>query len=173
MSETLLNDSKLNQGITPYDFYSSYHQHPINKLIHFITIPLIVITTLNYFSTFSFSLANSSLSISTFYFTADILLAIFYILYYLTWGRKVGFVMLFYCSIMWTIAYFSRYIHLWLVYNTIIFVLAWIFQFAGHSCFEGNRPALLDSLSQAFLTAPAFSLDYVFPSLFPRSDTQL
>ena len=163
----------MSQNVTPYDFYSAYHQNPINKLIHFITIPLIVITTLNYFSTFSLSLANNDLNISTIYFTADITLAIFYILYYFTWGKKVGFIMLFYCSFMWSLAYLWRFSPTWLVSNTIVFILAWILQFAGHSCFEGNRPALLDSLSQAFLTAPAFSLDYVFPSLFPRSATQL
>lgn len=163
----------MSQNITPYDFYSAYHQNPINKLIHFITIPLIVITTLNYFSTFSLSLANNDLNISTIYFTADITLAIFYILYYFTWGKKVGFIMLFYCSFMSSLAYLWRFSPTWLISNTIVFILAWILQFAGHSCFEGNRPALLDSLSQAFLTAPAFSLDYVFPSLFPRSATQL
>ena len=163
----------MSQNVTPYDFYSAYHQNPINKLIHFITIPLIVITTLNYFSTFSLSLANNDLNISTVYFSADITLAIFYILYYLTWGKKVGFIMLFYCSFMWCLAYFWRFSPSWLISNTIVFILAWVLQFAGHSCFEGNRPALLDSLSQAFLTAPAFSLDYIFPSLFPRSATQL
>jgi len=161
------------QNPTPYDFYSEYHQNPTNKLIHFITIPLIVITTLNYFSTFSLSLTNTDLNISTIYFTADVTLALFYILYYFTWGRKVGCVMLFYCSLMWTFAYLWRLSTDWLISSTVIFILAWVFQFAGHSCFEGNRPALLDSLSQAFLTAPAFSLDYVFPSLFPRSATQL
>ena len=163
----------MSQNVTPYDFYSAYHQNPINKLIHFITIPLIVITTLNYFSTFSLSLANNDLNISTVYFSADITLAIFYILYYFTWGKKVGFIMLFYCSFMSSLAYLWRFSPTWLLSNTIVFILAWILQFAGHSCFEGNRPALLDSLSQAFLTAPAFSLDYVFPNLFPRSATQL
>lgn len=163
----------MSQNVTPYDFYSEYHKNPINKLIHFITIPLIVITTLNYFSTFSLSITNSDLNISTIYFTADITLTLFYILYYFTWGKKIGFIMLFYCSFMCSLAYLWRFSPTWLLSNTIVFILAWILQFAGHTCFEGNRPALIDSLSQAFLTAPAFSLDYIFPSLFPRSATQL
>lgn len=161
------------EHITPYDFYSAYHKNPINKLIHFLTIPLIVITTLNYISTFSLTMNNTYLSIPTFNFTGDVPLSLFYIFYYFTWSKKVGCVMLFYCSIMWTLAYLWRLSTDWLISSTVVFILAWIFQFAGHSCFEGNRPALLDSLSQAFLTAPAFSLDYVFPNLFPRSVTQL
>jgi len=45
----------------------------------------------------------------------------------------------------------------WLKLNTILFITAWILQFLGHYI-EGNRPALMDSLSQAFLTAPAFAI---------------
>jgi len=38
-----------------------------------------------------------------------------------------------------------------------IFCLSWIGQFIGHGVFEGNRPALLDSLSHAVIYAPLFS----------------
>jgi len=156
-----------NTPSTPYEFYSSYHKDPINKLIHFLTIPLIIITTLNFVSTFNLSLSNQYLHINQFYFTADFLLTLFYVVYYFTWNKKIGFVMLIYCSLMCSISFFWRYFSTtWLLPNLITFIIAWIFQFAGHKFFEKNRPALLDSLSQAFLTAPAFSLDYVFPSLF-------
>ena len=37
-------------------------------------------------------------------------------------------------------------------------ILAWVAQFVGHFYFEGNRPALTDSLLQAFLIAPMFVL---------------
>ena len=42
---------------------------------------------------------------------------------------------------------------------------AWISQFIGHYI-EGNRPALLTSLSQAVFQAPLFTLEYIFPNLF-------
>ena len=35
-------------------------------------------------------------------------------------------------------------------------VNAGLFQFIGHGVFEGRAPALLDSLDQAFITAPLF-----------------
>jgi uncharacterized membrane protein YGL010W len=37
-----------------------------------------------------------------------------------------------------------------------VFAIAWIFQFIGHCVFEGNAPALTDSILQAFLMAPLF-----------------
>ena len=39
--------------------------------------------------------------------------------------------------------------------------IGWILQFIGHYI-EGNRPALVDNLSAAFLTAPMFTLDFLF-----------
>jgi len=37
-------------------------------------------------------------------------------------------------------------------------------QFIGHGIFEGNRPALMDSIKQSFLMAPLFSY-YEFKEL--------
>ena len=45
----------------------------------------------------------------------------------------------------------------WLSKNSLLFISAWILQFIGHYI-EGNRPALTDSLIQAFLVAPIFVL---------------
>ena len=38
-----------------------------------------------------------------------------------------------------------------------VFAFSWIMQFVGHWAFEGNRPALLDSMHQSFIMAPMFS----------------
>ena len=48
--------------------------------------------------------------------------------------------------------------------NFKLFTFAWTMQFIGHYI-EGNRPALLDSVSQAFLQAPLFTVSTLFPSL--------
>lgn len=45
-----------------------------------------------------------------------------------------------------------------------VHVLAWILQFIGHGVFEKRKPALLDSLDQAVITAPMFVL---LEALFP------
>ncbi|DBA01447.1 TPA: hypothetical protein N0F65_005566 [Lagenidium giganteum] len=45
-----------------------------------------------------------------------------------------------------------------------VHVTAWILQFIGHGVFERRKPALLDSLDQAVITAPMFVL---LEALFP------
>jgi uncharacterized membrane protein YGL010W len=46
-----------------------------------------------------------------------------------------------------------------------IHIIAWIIQFIGHGVFERRKPALLDSLDQAIVTAPMFVLLEVLFSL--------
>ena len=53
----------------------------------------------------------------------------------------------------------------WYNLNLCLMAFAWISQFIGHYI-EGNRPALLTSLSQAVFQAPLFTLEYIFPNLF-------
>ena len=46
----------------------------------------------------------------------------------------------------------------WLIDTACIFTASKVLQFLGHYM-EGSRPALMDSLGQAFLDAPVFSLE--------------
>ena len=46
------------------------------------------------------------------------------------------------------------------LYTISFFILSWVAQFIGHYI-EGKRPALVDNLSQAFIDAPLFSMDYL------------
>jgi uncharacterized membrane protein YGL010W len=52
----------------------------------------------------------------------------------------------------------------WLKHSIITFVCAWMLQFIGHAI-EGNRPALMTSLSQTVFQAPLLTLEYVYPNL--------
>ena len=42
------------------DFYRSFHTHPVNKFIHVICIPMIVLSTLNFVSKFSLQYSFSN-----------------------------------------------------------------------------------------------------------------
>lgn len=59
-----------------------------------------------------------------------------------------------------------------------VHVIAWTLQFIGHGVFERRKPALLDSLDQAIITAPMFVLlEALFPlgyrpELFKRVEKQ-
>lgn len=50
-----------------------------------------------------------------------------------------------------------------------IHLVAWTLQFIGHGVFERRKPALLDSLDQALITAPMFVL---LEALFPMGYRQ-
>ena len=130
--------------------YQNFHTHPINKIIHFFCIPLIVITTMtiiskkyNYCNLYEFMIVLFLLNYLINYSINDFILMI---LYY-------GFCDFF--SFKWQQRKF------WLKECVVVFILAWIAQFIGHYI-EGNRPVLLFSISTAVFQAPLFSVKYLF-----------
>ena len=129
-----------------YDFYQSYHGNIINKLIHILCIPAIVWSTIILLSDYKFRGNNVSA-----------LLLLFYSGYYFILNPTLAMVavpLLFYCffnalNFKWEYPDYK-----WRVW--LVFISAWILQFIGHGVFEGNSPALMDSVLQAFLMAPLF-----------------
>tara|TARA_B110000008_G_scaffold158652_1_gene159479 strand:+ start:224 stop:661 length:438 start_codon:yes stop_codon:yes gene_type:complete len=129
-------------GKKAYSFYQKFHQNKINRVIHVATIPVLIWTL-------AFALqairATGAISLGYVY------------LYYLMDPAT-----LFPMSVFWGGTYFSSYVlyhnrppWMWW-YVGWLHVLAWVCQFAGHRFFEGNRPALMESVTQAFVTAPLF-----------------
>ena len=152
-------------------FYRSFHQHPINKFIHSICIPLIVFTTMSLIQSNKTSL-NLKITLVEQNETFDLSINLFriiytiYCIYYLTISFKIFVVM---SSYLYLISLASSYFIInysnWYNLNLYLMAFAWISQFIGHYI-EGNRPALLTSLSQAVFQAPLFTLEYIFPNLF-------
>ena len=150
------------------DFYRQYHSHPVNKIIHFFCIPTIAFCFLNYLSLLKckliFDTQNIIFSkpyvIEIFYMPLDIFVTLFYCYYYspLYWPYTVSSVMIpFYIMLILMAENFRQVNNNWISLTHILFISAWILQFIGHYI-EGSRPALTDSISQAFLTAPAFAI---------------
>ena len=147
------------------EFYKSYHTNSINKLIHFICIPMIVLSIIVLINGFYIAydkILDNKIKIVKYPLSNVIIL--FYILSYIMIGFDIGILMLLYFSIL-------KYLSVIMIYNNYtcyakyIFILGWVFQFIGHYI-EGKRPALFDSITQAFYQAPLFSLEYIFPSIF-------
>jgi len=88
----------------------------------------------------------------------------FYVIYYFTYGLYPGMVMLIY---FYWIEYAYFYIHDNIprkyLLASCMFVFAWTMQFIGHEI-EGNKPAMFDSIWQAFTAAPLFSIQAFLPS---------
>ena len=135
--------------------YEDYHTHPINKIIHVICIPLIVLTTCNLLSKVKLSICSVKLELSEIF--------MFFMLgYYLYLSFLTFIVMLFYFFIILTAGYVWRLKKNYMYESLCVFIFAWIMQFVGHAI-EGNKPALFDSLIQTFTQAPLFSLGYILP----------
>lgn len=167
------------ESLTKYEEYSLYHTNIINKIIHFITIPIIMTTTAHVLQKFHIVYDDEELGNENPKFKIDNavnllpIVQIFYCIYYFTWSWTIGFIMMFYFE---AIIQSKKKLQNYLLekykdnYNKkciidsfiyLIMAIGWILQFIGHYI-EGNRPALVDNLSAAFLTAPMFTLDFLF-----------
>jgi len=154
------------------DFYRSFHTHPVNKLIHVFCIPMIVLSTMNFLSKVSYRIQlppykygpdTRHVMHNTITIDYNTIFAFYSIYYYLFWNFKIGFVMQMYISFLSILSKSWRESDKkWFRHSIIMFVSAWMMQFLGHAI-EGNRPALLTSLTQSVFQAPLFTLEYIYP----------
>ena len=170
-----------------YIFYASYHNNPINVLIHLICIWNIAASGLVFFQ-YTPSLAPMPNIVEQYVGTGlsvnvALILCLFYSAVYLRMEPFLGFVGEFFepklihlafdclplaATLMWGAIYYKT--GTWVASDAFFFgypvlqvaigvhVGCWILQFSGHGIFEGRAPALLDSWDQAFITAPLFVL---------------
>ena len=145
--------------------YQSFHKDPLNKFLHFICIPVIMYTILVTFSKYYFSVYKHKNHKFQFHMYFDEALILFYSIYYLSYGFKVGLIMFFYnlgFSIL-RLKIFKYFNHSNKV-TFYLFLSAFIIQFIGHFI-EGSRPAMITGLKQTLLQAPLFNLQYLYPNL--------
>ena len=119
-----------------FDEYAESHQHPTNKTIHWICLPLI------YFSIVCF-LANLRVSTG---FPVSIILALVILFYIrLSWVIAIGMMVFTLVCMMLAITIGMNVdFSLWQLALTV-FVLAWIGQFIGHKI-EGKKPSFLKDI---------------------------
>ena len=142
--------------------YGLYHKNRINKIIHWICIPLIIFSLFGLLSlmSYEFDIAKGHYKINT--------LGIFIILvlgYYLRLSKTLTLGMLIisllFAGIIDFISLNSDSTLLYLYSG--IFTLAWIGQFIGHK-FEGKKPAFFKDL-QFLLIGPLWLLSYIYNKL--------
>tara|TARA_A100001015_G_C14991814_1_gene714313 strand:+ start:1579 stop:2010 length:432 start_codon:yes stop_codon:yes gene_type:complete len=134
-----MNETSL---IESYNFYKQYHNHPINKGLHMICIPMIVWSLLAMIK----KCRRSN--------TVPKIIYYLYILYYFKLNFYYGIYSFFFFKFILNSALKTRYNMSTLVK---IHFSSWILQFVGHYI-EGKKPALLDGIFQAFTIAPYFTV---------------
>ena len=140
--------------------YKSVHFNKKNIKTHFVGIPLIVlaITVLLSLNTFTFELANFSIS-----FTPAMLMLAIALLYYLKLHLKLALGMLVYIAVNLYLAGVVAPMEnaLWLAIAT--FVLGWVIQFIGH-IYEKAKPAFFDDI-MGLVIGPLFLMAEVYFAL--------
>ena len=147
--------------------YASSHQNPINKIIHWICVPLIVFSIVGLVSAIPFPhigfLGKYNMYINWF----SLLLA-GTIYYYLKLSPILSYLMLFFFGICYYFVVQLEHLEkaggpaLWQV-TLVIFVLSWIGQVMGHKI-EGKKPSFIDDL-KFLLIGPIWLLHFLLKKL--------
>jgi len=148
-------------------FYASYHNDPINIIIHLMCIWPIFATAV-VFLQYTPAFASTPDSIASLPFGKNVhingafCLVALYIVWYILMEPFAGslatllILTIFVKSAQYVAADATVLgLPVWKA-ALAIHITAWIIQFIGHGVFEGRAPALLDSWDQAFITAPLF-----------------
>ncbi len=140
-----------------FSFYYAHHRHPINIIIHYITIPLIIWTILillAYATLYNWTddAANYMLALNG---SVPIILAYLILYYLLDW--HVG---IFFTIIIFILYLFANYFtysdnYAWL-YAIIIHIISWSVQILSHRYIEGNRHSISDNMVQGLIMGPLY-----------------
>jgi uncharacterized membrane protein YGL010W len=134
--------------------YGRSHQHPTNKLLHWICVPPIVLAVMGLLWSLPVPAAFAALSPWANWATFTSLAAL---LYYLTLSPRLAAGLILACAALLagTRALGTLPWPLWAT-SLVIFVIAWIGQFIGHAI-EGQRPSFFKDL-QFLLIGPLWLL---------------
>ena len=145
------------------DEYGESHQNPVNKLIHWFCVPLIMFSTLGLFWSIPHAFFEGRLSGSlepylNFAGVVVLLALVFYLR--LSLSLFLGMAIVSAAMLVGNHALDQALdMPLWKV-SAGIFAVAWVFQFMGHKI-EGKKPSFLKDL-QFLLVGPAWLLGFVY-----------
>jgi uncharacterized membrane protein YGL010W len=134
--------------------YGESHQHPTNKLLHWICVPPIVLAVLGFLWSAPVPAAFAAVSAWLNWAT---LAAAAALVYYLVLSRALAAgVLLAFGALLAIVQALTRLPWPLWVSSLVIFVVAWIGQFIGHAL-EGKRPSFFKDL-QFLLIGPLWLL---------------
>jgi 2-hydroxy fatty acid dioxygenase len=175
---TVLNAARGFENVTAMmAFYGVYHREPLNQLIHFFGVPLILWSMIVFQAHLPISSATLSLpGVPTHYVTWATATVTFYIGAYLWLDMFGGIIysmvwyMMYSTAVHWTAkdqqadANLLPKRHSWVGTGSVLrwamwmHLLGWYVQIhPGHKIIEGAQPAILQSVGGALFTAPLFA----------------
>jgi uncharacterized membrane protein YGL010W len=147
-----------------FDEYGESHAHSTNKVLHWISVPLIVLTVMGFLWSIPVPDALASRSAWLNWATLTVLLAL---LYYVALSLRLAIGVAVAFAVMFTVlnALASLPWPLWATCS-VIFVVAWIGQFIGHAV-EGKRPKFFKDV-QFLLIGPLWLVASLYRRLGVR-----
>ena len=143
------------------DEYSESHQHPTNKLLHWICVPVIVVSVVGLLWSLPVPQAFENVSPVLNWGTAVLAMAVAYYAF-LSVPLALGMVPVV-VAVAVCVAWLDRLaMPLWQI-SAALFVVAWIGQFIGHH-FEGRKPSFVKDV-QFLLIGPLWLLAFAFRRL--------
>jgi uncharacterized membrane protein YGL010W len=142
--------------------YGESHKNPTNKAVHWICVPIIFWTVVALLWSVKIPYIIPKLNIALNGAMIGLALAL---VYYITLSPLLALGMLLFSILCMAISYYVEIalrpfgFPLWAV-ALVVFVLAWIGQFWGHSI-EGKKPSFLKDL-QFLLIGPAWLMHFIF-----------
>jgi uncharacterized membrane protein YGL010W len=141
--------------------YGESHQNHANKTLHWICVPIIVVSLIGML--WSLPVPQALLQVSPLLNWGTVVL-LAGVVYYLSmsWSLGVG-MMLFVAAVTLSILWLEQLPWpLWIV-CAVLFVVAWIGQFIGHH-YEGKRPSFFKDV-QFLMIGPLWLLSFIYRKL--------
>ena len=137
--------------------YGESHQNSLNKTIHWICVPSIFFSVVG----FLWSIPRGPLaSIDSPWATWATVALILVTIYYMSISPQLAIGMVLFALVCLYLCYrIDLYMDVWKV-SLVVFVVAWIGQFYGHSV-EGKRPSFFKDL-QFLLIGPAWLMHFLY-----------
>ena len=149
-----------------FDAYGSSHQHPINERIHWICVPLILVSTVALLASLPHAFLREAVpSWAAGYAHFGTVVVIVSLVFYFRMAWAIGMGMLVVSVLtLWGVAALVQWEEnggtaVWLV-SSPVFAIAWLLQAVGHKI-EGQRPCFLEDL-QFLLVGPAWLLQLLY-----------
>jgi len=146
------------------DAYGESHQNQTNKKIHWICVPLIMLSLLGLLSLIKIPLFRNGESFVD--LNLSHILIVVTLMFYLRLSISISFGMLFvsvgslYVINMNDFVYNNKEL---LIIYIGIFILSWIGQFIGHKI-EGKKPSFFEDI-QFLLIGPAWLLSFIYKKI--------
>lgn len=147
------------------DAYGQSHKNPINKLVHWICVPVIFVTLIGLCSLIPIPMRMLEGSDWMPYIHVGSVVIVLGLTFYIRLSRTMAVGMLLVSAIsLYTVKWVNHEFidQAWKVYLSA-FALAWIGQFIGHKI-EGKKPSFLDDL-KFLLIGPAWLLGMLLRKL--------